>query len=66
MGRSEGFPGLKEADMEEQKEGEAQEGCCEKSKCCGGKGLFALAALVLGGVGAYLFKKKRDANQGKD
>ncbi len=51
--------------MENKEEG-TEEGCCEEKKCCGGKGLIAMVALVLGGVGAYLFKKRRDANQGKD
>lgn len=49
--------------MENKEEGaESSEGCCGSEKKCG-KGLIALAALVLGGVGAYLFKKKRDAKQ---
>ncbi|MDE2291541.1 MAG: hypothetical protein KGL53_05615 [Elusimicrobia bacterium] len=28
-------------------------GCCSKGKCCGGKGLAALALLLLGGLGGW-------------
>ena len=54
--------------MENKEEGAHEsEGCCSsEKKCWGGKGLIAMAALVLGGVGAYLFKKKRDAKQAGD
>lgn len=52
--------------MENKEEGaDAAEGCCGSEKKCG-KGLIALVALVLGGVGAYLFKKKRDAAKSGD
>lgn len=28
-------------------------GCCDKSKCCGGKALAALALLLVGGLGGF-------------
>lgn len=32
-------------------------GCCDKSKCCGGKALVALALLAIGGAGGYVAGK---------
>ncbi len=31
--------------------------CCDKSKCCGGKGLAVLALLLIGGAGGYAAAK---------
>lgn len=39
-------------DNQETKAGE-KGGCCDKSKCCGGKALAALALLLVGGFGGY-------------
>lgn len=46
----------------QEKDGKA---CCDKSKCCGGKALAAVALLAVGGIGGYLAsrccKNKTDA-----
>ena len=39
--------------MENQEKTGDEKGCCSKSKCCGGKGLAALALLLVGGVAGY-------------
>lgn len=35
----------------ENKDGKA---CCDKSRCCGGKALAAVALLAIGGLGGWL------------
>lgn len=39
--------------MENQETKGGELGCCAKGKCCGGKGLAALALLLIGGLGGY-------------
>lgn len=41
----------------DKKDGQDAKGCCDKSKCCGGKGLAVLALLLVGGAGGYLAGK---------
>lgn len=44
--------------MENQEtKGDEKGGCCAKSKCCGGKGLAALALLLVGGAVGYFAGK---------
>ena len=45
--------------MENQNEKDVKDGkgCCDKSKCCGGKALAAFALLAIGGAGGYVAGK---------
>ena len=45
--------------MENQNEKDVKDGkgCCDKSKCCGGKALAAFAVLAIGGAGGYVAGK---------
>ena len=39
--------------METQETQDGGKECCSKGKCCGGKGLAALALLLIGGAAGY-------------
>lgn len=39
--------------MENQNDAKDGKGCCDKSKCCGGKALAVIALLTIGGAGGY-------------
>ncbi|MBI2787743.1 MAG: hypothetical protein HYX59_03585 [Elusimicrobia bacterium] len=41
----------------EKKDGQDGKACCDKSKCCGGKALAAIALLAIGATGGYLAGK---------